>query len=74
MNGDSYSSRGMASTNALPRIRKHEIDASHPNADAGRHGSSRDYYVSLDPNGQQFSRLLRRLEAAMLGMHTNLLA
>lgn len=74
MNGDSYSSRGMASTNALPRIRKHETDSSHPNADAGRHGSSRDYYVSLDPNRQQFLRLLRRHEAAMLGMHTNLLA
>ena len=47
MNGDSYSSRGMASTTALPRIRKHETDSSHSHtADAGRYGSSRDYYVS----------------------------
>ena len=46
MNGDSYSSRGMA-TNALPRIRKHEIDTNNPTgADSGRHGSSRDHYVS----------------------------
>ena len=46
MNGDSYSSRGMA-TNALPRIRKHETDTHNPmSADSGRHGSSRDHYVS----------------------------
>lgn len=46
MNGDSYSSRGMA-TNALPRIRKHETDSNNPmGADSGRHGSSRDHYVS----------------------------
>lgn len=40
-------------TNALPRIRKHETDTSNPmGADSGRHGSSRDHYVSsitLDP-------------------------
>ena len=48
MNGDSYSSRGMASTNAIPRIRKHETDSSHATADAGRYGSSRDYYVSTE--------------------------
>lgn len=46
MNGDSHSSRGMASTNALPRIRKHDTDSSHPTADAGRYGSSREQYVS----------------------------
>lgn len=46
MNGDSYSSRSMA-TNALPRIRKHETDTNNPTgADSGRHGSSRDHYVS----------------------------
>lgn len=46
MNGDSYSSRGMA-TNALPRIRKHETDTNNPTGtDSGRHGSSRDHYVS----------------------------
>lgn len=48
MNGDSYSSRGMASTTTLPRIRKHEPDTTNPMAaDAGRYGSSRDHYVSL---------------------------
>ncbi|KAL8688676.1 MAG: hypothetical protein Q9218_005477, partial [Villophora microphyllina] len=37
MNGNSYTARGMASTTSLPRIRKHETDASNPgNADAGR--------------------------------------
>ena len=47
MNGDSYSSRGMGSASALPRIRKHETDSSHSNAaDPGRYGPSRDYYVS----------------------------
>lgn len=49
MNGDSYSSRGIASTTALPRIRKHETDSSHSHtADPGRYGSSRDYYSSRD--------------------------
>lgn len=48
MNGDSYMSRGMASTSTLPRIRKHETDPSNPMVtDAGRYGSSRDHYVSL---------------------------
>ena len=48
MNGDSYSSRGMASTTTLPRIRKHEPDTTNPMAaDSGRYGSSRDHYVSL---------------------------
>ena len=48
MNGDSYSSRGMASTTTLPRIRKHEPDTTNPTpADTGRYGSSRDHYVSL---------------------------
>ena len=47
MNGDSYSSRGMASATTLPRIRKHETDTNNPStADAGRYGSSRDHYVS----------------------------
>lgn len=47
MNGDSYSSRGMASTSTLPRIRKHETDPNNAMAtDAGRYGSSRDHYVS----------------------------
>lgn len=46
MNGDSYSSRTMASANALPRIRKHETDTNNPiGADSGRYGSSRDHYV-----------------------------
>ena len=48
MNGDSYSSRGMASATTLPRIRKHETDTNNPStADTGRYGSSRDHYVSL---------------------------
>lgn len=47
MNGDSYSSRGMASATTLPRIRKHETDTNNPStADAGRYGSSRDHYVN----------------------------
>ena len=54
MNGDSYSSRGMASTNALPRIRKHETDTI--GAESGRYGSSRDYHVS-------FRNLLRPISA-----------
>ena len=46
MNGDSYSSRGMASATTLPRIRKHETDTNNPSAvDSGRYGSSRDHYV-----------------------------
>ncbi|MCJ1426782.1 hypothetical protein MMC29_004685 [Sticta canariensis] len=49
MNGDSYMSRGMASTSSLPRIRKHETDPSNPMVtDAGRYGSSRDHYSSRD--------------------------
>ena len=48
MNGDSYSSRGIA-TNALPRIRKHETDTNNPmGTDSGRHGSSRDHYVCIN--------------------------
>ncbi|MCJ1477594.1 hypothetical protein MMC13_006267 [Lambiella insularis] len=49
MNGDSYSSRGMASASALPRIRKHETDTNNPStADSGRYGSSRDHHASRD--------------------------
>lgn len=43
MNGE----RGMASANALPRIRKHESDTNHSMGADSRHGSSRDYYVSF---------------------------
>lgn len=47
MNGDSYMSRGMASTSTLPRIRKHETDPTNQMAtDSGRYGPSRDHYVS----------------------------
>ncbi|CAO1598064.1 hypothetical protein XANCAGTX0491_001838 [Xanthoria calcicola] len=49
MNGNSYSSRGMASTAPLPRIRKHETDVSNSiTADSGRYGSSREHYSSRD--------------------------
>lgn len=48
MNGNSYSSRGMASTASLPRIRKHETDVSNSiTADSGRYGSSREHYVNI---------------------------
>ncbi len=61
MNGDSYSSRGMASANALPRIRKHETDTNNPmGADSGRYGSSRDHYVSskISTRFQQANKFL----------------
>ncbi|KAL9124543.1 MAG: hypothetical protein Q9217_006131, partial [Psora testacea] len=48
MNGDSYSSRGMAPTDTLPRIRKHEDTNKAAGADPGRYGSSRDHYSSRD--------------------------
>ena len=47
MNGDSYSSRGMASATTLPRIRKHETDTNNPSATDARYSSSRDHYVGL---------------------------
>ncbi|MDI1488300.1 MAG: hypothetical protein OHK93_007574 [Ramalina farinacea] len=47
MNGDSYSSRGMAPTDALPRIRKHEDTHRTAGADP-RYGSSRDHYMSVE--------------------------
>ncbi|KAL9103425.1 MAG: hypothetical protein Q9163_001527 [Psora crenata] len=48
MNGDSYSSRGMAPTDNLPRIRKHDDTNKVAGADGGRYGSSRDHYSSRD--------------------------
>lgn len=48
MNGNSYSSRGMASTAPLPRIRKHETDVSNSiTAESGRYVSSREHYVNI---------------------------
>jgi hypothetical protein len=48
MNGDNYTSRGMASATTLPRIRKHEVDTNNPSTtDSGRRGSGRDHYVSI---------------------------
>ena len=48
MNGD----RGMASANALPRIRKHESDSYNSMGADSRYGSSRDHYVSFSPYSQ----------------------
>ena len=45
MNGDTYSSRGMASTSTLPRIRKQETTTNVASA-TDRISSSRDHYVS----------------------------
>jgi len=70
MNGDSYSSRGMASATSLPRIRKHETDTNNPStADAGRYGSSRDHYVrfELDPAIEDANGMSRHQETNVEG-------
>jgi hypothetical protein len=70
MNGDSYSSRGMASAGSLPRIRKHETDTNNPStADGGRYGSSRDHYVrfKLDPATENANDMSRHQETNVEG-------
>jgi splicing factor U2AF subunit len=71
MNGDSYSSRGMAPSSSSTKVRQEDgaTTDKQASADSGRHGSSRDYPVSIltiDPktesNKLQSSRDDRRGE------------
>jgi hypothetical protein len=46
MNGDSYSSRGMAPSSTKPKQAEGATTDNKASADSGRHGSSRDHPVS----------------------------
>jgi splicing factor U2AF subunit len=49
MNGDSYSSRGMAPSSSSTKVKQKDgaTTDKQASADSGRHGSSRDYPVSM---------------------------
>ncbi|KAL3424796.1 U2 snRNP auxilliary factor [Phlyctema vagabunda] len=53
MNGDSYSSRGMAPSSTKPRAQNGATTDNRASADTGRHGSSREYTSRDDRRGDR---------------------